>query len=400
MKKLLVIETDGMNDIVQVCNDAGWDTVFLKTQSYHSWLPLERNHEKTDIRSYPDLSFFDIIKLIDKEGINSILPISLLEPEGVRDSLIKDYLRSHHLPVNIVANSPSTMESTYDKWLTKDILSSFEIAVTPGRLIHSADCAEEIMKVFDFPLIIKERKGYMGMGVRMIDNALDLKKYIKRNLQKGLFAEPFIAGSEVSMEVITWKDKMVFQPLVYKGETRINMLEHPAYRPRISPYKRGTAVEKKIIAMVTEAVGRLQLEGAAEFEFIIVGDEPYIMEVNPRISGITRLCNAAGGINVYQELAHVCIHDTMNVHPPQAETKYAIQFPLTVFPAGELLESMQNNPHIGYIKPIDWMPVLPIKSNVIMSYDTQDELFKGVIELQEYTHARYIEEAGKSFNYF
>jgi carbamoylphosphate synthase large subunit len=187
----------------------------------------------------------------------------LLEPEGVRDSLVKDHIQARKIPVNIVANSSATMECTFDKWLTKEILAHYKIPVTPGSLIESLESIEEVVKEYAFPLIVKERKSYTGMGVRILNTMTELRKHVIRNIEKGLFVEPFVPGSEVSMEVISWDGEMYFQPMVYKGETRQNMVEHPAYRPRISPYKQDTDLEKRIISIVGEAVEKLQLKGAA-----------------------------------------------------------------------------------------------------------------------------------------
>jgi carbamoylphosphate synthase large subunit len=399
MSNLLVIETDGKAQIRAACEVHGWKPIFIDTQSYGDWLPTLGNEQEYDIRKLKDPSFYDIIKIIKKDTIKAMLPISLLEPEGVRDSLVKSYVDQHKLGVNVIANDPATMEATYDKWLTKQVLKEHNIAVTPGHLVNTSKDVKDYSLEFDFPVIIKERKSFTGMGIRILKDQKTYQKYIDRNLGKSLFVEPFIEGAEVSLEVISWKDQKLFQPLVYKGETRINIIEHPAYRPRISPYKRGSLLENKIVKMVSKAVDILKLSGAAEFEFIIVNGQPQIMEINPRISGITRLCNAGGGSNVYNILAHTAITDQL---PSNQEVlpKYAMQFPLTVVPEGALLKQLQENPNVTYIKPITWMPILPIKSNVILSYESLDALSAGVKSLEAYSDARYIKEAEASFQLF
>ncbi len=399
MSKLLVIETDGQSQIKATCKRHGWRPIFVDTQSYGEWLPTWGDAQNDDIRRLKDPSFYDLLKIIQEDDIKAMLPISLLEPECVRDSLVKNYVQQHGWDVNVIANDPEAMEATYDKWLTKQILNDHDVAVTPGHLIDISKEAKEYSLAFDFPVIVKERKSFTGMGIRILKDERSYKNYVDRNRDKSLFVEPFIEGAEVSLEVISWKGQKLFQPLVYKGETRINILEHPAYRPRISPYQKGSLLEKKIVNMVSKAVDVLGLSGAAEFEFIIENGEPKIMEVNPRISGITRLCNAGGGTNVYSILAHTAITDQLPTALEVSE-KYAMQFPLTVVPEGVLLEELQANPNVTYIKPITWMPILPIKSNVILSYESLDALSAGVKSLEEYSDTRYIKEAEASFELF
>ncbi|MEP2936697.1 MAG: ATP-grasp domain-containing protein [Gilvibacter sp.] len=399
MSKLLVIETDGKSQIGAACRAHGWKPIFVDTQSYDDWLPTWENQQQYDVRKIKEPSFYDLIKIIEEEQIKAVLPISLLEPEGVRDSLVKSYIDQRKLGVNIIANDPATMEATYDKWLTKQILKDHGVSVTPGHLIDTSKEAKEYSLAFDFPVIVKEKKSFTGMGIRILKDQKSYQNYISRNRDKALFVEPFVEGSEVSLEVISWKGDKLFQPLVYKGETRINILEHPAYRPRISPYKKGSMLEKQIVQMVSKAVDVLGLSGAAEFEFIIVNGQPMIMEINPRVSGITRLCNAGGGSNVYSILAHTAITDKLPTEQ-EVSQKYAMQFPLTVVPEGALLKQLQANPNVTYIKPITWMPILPIKSNVILSYETLDALNEGVKSLEQYSDERYIQEAQASFQLF
>lgn len=399
MKKLLVIETDGKAQIEKVCQSHDWTPVFIDTQSYGDWLPQWDSKRAGKVRKLQDPSFYDLVKIIKQEHIGAMLPISLLEPEGVRDGLVKNYVKQHKLNVNVVANDPATMEATYDKWLTKKILKDQGVDVTPGHTIDTTAKDKNYSLAFDFPVIVKERKSYTGMGVRILKDQKSYQNYVNRNRNKSLFVEPFIEGAEVSLEVISWKGQKVFQPLVYKGETRLNIVEHPAYRPRISPYKKGSLLEKQMQQMVDKAVDVLGLCGAAEFEFIIVDGAAKIMEINPRISGITRLCNAGGGRNVYSILAHTAITDQLPT-PTEVTQKYAMQFPLTVVPEGALLSQLQDDPNVAYIKPITWMPILPIKSNVILSYDSLDGLSRGVRSLEAYSDTRYIKEAEAGFAMF
>lgn len=400
MKKLLVIETDGMNEIVEECAASDWYPIFIQSKNYRHWLPAQHKAVPAEIRSVDSLSYFDIVKLIWQEDIDAVLPISLLEPEGVRDSLVKDYITNRKLPINIVANSSATMESTFDKFLTKEILSHYQVAVTPSMLLNAISDVRGIEKAYGYPVVIKERKSYTGMGVKIFNNSEDLTRYATRNIQKGLFAEPFIAGSEVSMEVIVWNGEMIFQPLVYKGETRLNIFEHPAYRPRIAPFKKGSALEEKLRQMGAKAIEKLQLEGVAEFEFLIVDDQPFIMEINPRLSGVTRLCHAAGGVNAHKELAHMSIHNTLRKNTVIENDKYAIQLPLNVLPEGEFLKRLQEDPHISYIKPITWMPILPIRSSIIVTYQTKEALLNGIMAFEQFSDPRYMNEAYQTFEYF
>jgi len=392
MNKLLVVELDGMTDILSECQLFGWEAVFIETELYKSWLPVDNDMRNVLVHERSSLSFLDMIRFSEDNGISSILPVSLLEPECERDALAKDYISQYNLPFRILANTPSTIELTYDKWLTKEMFTMMGFPVVPGRLAQSGKQLPDIAKEYGFPLIFKHRKTFTGQGMRIIKNNEALQNYITKYDAADIIVEPFISGSEISVEVIAWKGKKVFQPLVYKGETRVEIYEHPAYRPRISPWKANSNIEREIINIVDKAVDIFHLCGAAEFEFVIADDRPLLLEVNPRISGVTRLCNAARGINSYKLLTQIAVKDEI-VNYAHTTKKYAMQLPLTIMPDENLSREFMNDRNLHYIKPITWIPILPIKSNIIVSYNSPDELSEGILKYRKYTNDNYLKEA-------
>ena len=111
MKKILVIELDGLKDIVEVCAKNGWSPVFIQTAKYKNWLPIESIElESLEIFHVNELTFYDVIRFCRKNNIQAILPVSLLEPESYRDSLYCDFLQRINPKVNVVANSTSTID--------------------------------------------------------------------------------------------------------------------------------------------------------------------------------------------------------------------------------------------------------------------------------------------------
>lgn len=392
MNKLLVIELDGVSDIYSESKNFGWDPIFIKTKNYDKWLPLGEDLSKYKILDIPTLSFYDIIRYSQENEVDSILPISLLEPECLRDAYTLDYIKSFNLPLNIVSNSISTVELTYDKWLTKELVTKNNFPCIKGILIQSNNHLIEVCNNWGFPVIIKHRKNFTGQGIRIIKDIESLNNIVNRSNISDWIAEPFITGSEISQEIIIWKEKIVFQPLVYKGETRHNLFEHPAYRPRVSFEKNNSELEIKIREISTNIIKLFNLKGAIEIEFIINNGKPLLLEINPRISGVTKLCKAVSGVDTYKLLTQIAINDSISDINVTSQ-KFVIQFPLTILPGEELLQKFKKNQDLLYIKPITWIPLLEIKSNILLSYETLEDLYQGINIYKKYSNDYYYNEA-------
>lgn len=398
MKKILIIELDEWADIASVCLSAGYIPIFIRTINYKEWLPDVDNHNfNHEVYQFDTLSFWDIIKFSIDKDIDVILPISLLETESLRDALTLDFVNNLNLPFRIIANMPYAVELTYDKWLTKQYMLSKNISTVNGCILNHHELLENTP--YEFPIIVKQRKGFTGQGMRIIKDRSSLDIYLKKYISSDILVEPFLYGSEISLEVIVWKNEIIFQPLVYKGETRLNLFEHPAYRPRIAPWRKNSRIEKEIHTITKEIVNSLNLKGAIEFEFIISNEIPLLLEINPRISGVSKLCAAAGGVNTYKTLAHIAINNSLPINHFHGNFKYAIQLPLTVVDDKELLSELQNDINFCYLKEILWMPLLSIKCNIILSYNSLNDLNSGLKKYKKYTSIEYYKEALASINY-
>ena len=173
---------------------------------------------------------------------------------------------------------------------------------------------------------------------------------------------------------------------------------YPAYRPRVAPWKPGSEIEKQIIEVSKKAISILKLKGACEIEFIVNDFKPYILEINPRISGVSRICAAAGGVNSYKMLAEIATTNEINLVDERSYPSYAIQLPLTIPYDSIELKNLQSSNCIHYIKPINWMPLLPIKCNIIVSKATPLELINELSVFEKYTNSAYISEMKESIS--
>lgn len=386
---LLVIETEGADDIAAEARANGWTPVFVRTDAYAGWL-APADPSVGEIIHEPAPDFHRLYQIAVERGASAVLPISLLEPGSLRDSLLRDLVERMKAPFRVVSNQPSAVELAFDKALTKRVLADAGFRSIPGCV---ADSREELLAAaerYGMPLVAKPRRDFTGKGFRIFQSHAEVEAYVRKCRVKDLVVEPFMEGSELSLELVRWDGVCVAQPVVYKGETRLNHLEHPVYRPRMSPWQRGTEIERLVVDTGKAMADALGLEGACELEFVVADGVPHLMEINPRVSGVTRLCSAGGGTSTFRQLARVAMGLPLVSQWPRAGI--AVNLPIVVCTHDERVTRLAEHESVRFVKRIDWMPNLPIKGSLLLEAASLADLQAVITELEHLSSTAYLNE--------
>ncbi|MHB1264354.1 MAG: ATP-grasp domain-containing protein [Gemmatimonadaceae bacterium] len=401
---LLVVEVEGATEVAATAARFGWAPQFVQTDAYRAWLPMPERAWEHPVHSLGHATFLDLAELAHAVHARAVLPVSLLEPECARDALLRDYLERVEPRVRVVANRPSAVELTYDKWLTKRVLEDAEFPVVPGTAVGNPRQLREAAETHGFPLVCKPRRAYTGRGMRILTDGAALDDFARRHTVTDLVVEPFLAGAELSVEVVRARGGCVVQPVVYKGETRLDPVEHPAYRPRVAPWRGGSLDAAHVSRLAVAIATELRLEGAIECEFIHAGGEAYLLEVNARISGVSRLASAASGVSSFAALTCLAIGrppgdaapaDAVTRHPRRMALQLPVVQPVTV---PEIRAALAAG-WMTYAKPITWMPQLPLRGSVVLQARDDDELTDRVATLAPLTSAAYLAAAAAAVSH-
>ena len=389
--RLLVIELEGAETIARTAAEAGWHPVFVETGRYSRWVPPPERMEGLEVVHAPNPSFHRLYELATETRARSVLAMSLLEDECKRDALLKDLVQAAGRGMRVVANSPSAVALIADKGLTKAVLRQAGVPVVPGGVVSTTAEALAAAEEVGYPALLKPCQGFAGQGIRLVRSAAELASAFSRHAGRSYVLEPFVDGVEIAVEIIAWKGRTVRQPLVYKGHTREDLFEHPAYRPRLSPWNKPPRLREKVVSLAEQVVDLLHLVGVVELEFVVVGEEPYLMEVNPGTAGISRLCSVASGIDTFALLAGVAIRDELREDAAEEEG-LCLSLPIVRPPEGRALAFLRAHQAVRYVEPVSWMPLLPIKGNVVLRARAAADVPKLLADLEWLSAARYLDE--------
>ncbi|MGM0641156.1 MAG: D-alanine--D-alanine ligase family protein [Thermotogota bacterium] len=244
-------------------------------------------------------------KIIDKDLI-----LNMIHGEYGEDGKIQGYLDLFNKKYT---SSPSeTCSVCFDKYLF------YKLFYKKIKIPKIIKVNEYVDNPFDFPLVLKPRKGGSSKGVYIVHNKEDYNKYLKQNLEffGDVLIQEYIEGREFTLSIIENKGKFIILPLLEiipknefydyiakytegKSELKINKDIHKKYDNEF----------KNIFNILNDI---LTFRDMLRIDLIIKNNEIYILEVNT-VPGMTKLSDLpfsakAYGIN-FDDLIEIFINN-------------------------------------------------------------------------------------------
>jgi D-alanine-D-alanine ligase len=201
------------------------------------------------------------------------------------DGKLQAYFDMLGIPYTTCSHFAATL--TFNKFACNRYLKTFGIKVAEAILVRKDEefDVERIVKELGLPCFVKPNDGGSSFGVTKVENKKDLTSAIQLALSHGTQAiiESFMSGREVTNGIYRGTKGVVPLPITeivtangffdfdakYKGES-----------DEITPADLPQELTNKVKAVTKEIFELLDLKGIARADFIIQGDEPYLIEVN------------------------------------------------------------------------------------------------------------------------
>lgn len=188
--------------------------------------------------------------------------------------------------MHLIGNSTETALLTTNKGLMRACFQKNNIYSPKYHLIKTENDINLIN--LNFPLIVKPSDRSGSLGVVKVENEVDLKKAIQYclevSIEKSAVVEEYIAGSEVSVETISWKGKHYVITITDKTITEEPYFVELAHH---QPTQLPSEVQEEIINLSLRILDTTKVEnGASHIELKIQPDgEVYVIEIGSRMGG-------------------------------------------------------------------------------------------------------------------
>jgi len=236
-------------------------------------------------KSYCD--YFYPISIVEKDTI--VNEARRIQPDGVATigsdlaAVTVNYIANE---LCLIGNSLETTALTTNKYLMRKKLSDSGLPCPKFLLAKQSTSLKEIN--LKFPVIVKPTDRSGSRGVTKVSEISELRSAVKRALSESLkneaIIEEFVAGQEISVEMITWEGKHHFLAITDKVTTGPPyFVETQQHQPSLI----SSQLRDNVLNTVYQALTCLGVAyGASHSELLITSDnDTYIVEIGARMGG-------------------------------------------------------------------------------------------------------------------
>lgn len=198
---------------------------------------------------------------------------------------IQAYLDLKGIPY---ANSPAlASELSFDKWYCNQFLKNFGIPVAKSLFLRHPNefTTEHIIAELGLPCFVKPSDSGSSYGISKVQAKAELNKALEVAFAEGgtVVIESFLKGTEVTCGVYRRKDGLYALPLTEiasENEFFDYEAKYLGKSQEITPARIPDSVRDKVQERAKYCYDLLQLRSIARIDFMVVDNEPYVIEVN------------------------------------------------------------------------------------------------------------------------
>lgn len=349
---------------------------------------------KYKITFNPACTIEDMAKLIMEEAPD----LAIAAPGGntidwnpVATSMIAEVLEKNG--IKSVAQRSFVSIGAFDKWRTQIMLRTKHINVSKGIYIHDemfwieekdSTVANNVYKDYvllrvrdmNYPVIIKDTLGSGSMGVTIVHNYEEAYKALTEKRNNGdVIVEELIEGVQFGTEIHGVPGNYcVLPPVIFS--TNKDGITDPFQSVKLGPVTNEKYNIKKLQKMLLDMAEELQFYGITQVDLVYKDGEWYVIEINPRISGMSSTAAAMEQMDRLEMIIQSAIGMKKDYSNPD-NLKYATNFKL-VNPTEEIVKEMKEKYPCIVNSFASISPAFSYCEVVLGGFDDVDTLYKEV----------------------
>ncbi|MCI6517555.1 MAG: carbamoyl-phosphate synthase large subunit [Lachnospiraceae bacterium] len=240
--------------------------------------------------------------------------------------------------VPILGTKAEDVDAAEDRELFDKILEETEIPRAAGGTVYTAEEAKSVANRLGYPVLVRPSYvlGGQGMQIAISDEEIEeFMEIINRIAQDHpILVDKYLQGKEIEVDAVCdGTDILIPGIMEHIERTGIHSGDSISVYPAPTIDK---VVKEKIAEYTRRLAKALHVKGLINIQFIAIGDEVYVIEVNPRSSRTVPYISKVTGIPIVDLATEVIIGKTireLGYEPglqPEAEY-FAIKMPVFSF---------------------------------------------------------------------
>ena len=275
-----------------------------------TWAFKKENYETIIINNNPETVSTDF-DIADKLYFEPLTPedvenvVNVEKPDGAvvqfgGQTAIKLTEALMKMGVPILGTSAEDVDAAEDRELFDKILEECHIPRPQGHTVYTAEEAKQAAHELGYPVLVRPSYVLGGQGMQIEINDEDVEQYIgiiNRIAQEHpILVDKYLQGKEIEVDAIC-DGQDILIPGIMEHIERAGI--HSGDSISVYPARTISDTAKKTIEEYTRRLAKsLHVIGMINIQFIVCGEDVYVIEVNPRSSRTVPYISKVTGIPI------------------------------------------------------------------------------------------------------
>ncbi|MCF6093448.1 carbamoyl-phosphate synthase (glutamine-hydrolyzing) large subunit [Microaerobacter geothermalis] len=256
---------------------------------------VSTDYSTADQLYFEPLTPSDVMNVIEKEGVAGVFvqfggqtAINLAKPLA-------------EMGVHLYGTSMESIDMVEDREQFYSLLRTCGIPHIPGQGVYSEKETYEAANHIGYPILIRPSYVIGGQGMMVLRDRQELNQYFEQVRDEAnylkmfpLLVDKYMPGMEVEVDAVADGEDVLI-PGIFEHVERAGV--HSGDSTSIFPSPSLSDAQKATIARYTQQIVKeLKAVGLINIQFVVHGEQIYVLEVNPRASRTVPIVSKVTGI--------------------------------------------------------------------------------------------------------
>ncbi|MCS1350651.1 carbamoyl-phosphate synthase large subunit [Mechercharimyces sp. CAU 1602] len=249
----------------------------------------------------------DVLHVIEKEK-----PVGVIVQFGGQTALhLARELEQEGIP--ILGTDLEAIDRAEDRKQFEALMRELDIPQPPGVTVTSEEEAIERAVDLGFPILVRPSYVLGGRAMEIVYSSNELRTYmekaVKINPAHPVLIDRYLQGKELEVDAVS-DGETVLIPGMMEHIERAGV--HSGDSIAVYPTQSITEAQKERLVEVTSQIAKaLNIRGLLNIQYVLHGEEIYVLEVNPRASRTVPFLSKVTGIPMAQVATRVMLGQTL-----------------------------------------------------------------------------------------
>ncbi|GBC98449.1 Carbamoyl-phosphate synthase large chain [bacterium HR17] len=241
---------------------------------------VSTDFDTSDRLYFEPLTLEDVLHIVENEKpVGVIVQFGGQTPLNLAEGL-------HKAGVPILGTDFDSIDIAEDRDRTHWLLNSLGIPYPPGKAVTSMEEALQVAREVGYPVLVRPSYVLGGRAMDIVYNEDEMRSYLEYVVSvapdRPILVDKYLAGTEAEVDAVCDGDECLI-PGIMEHIERAGV--HSGDSIAVCPPQTLSDIAKQRIVDYTQAIAKaLKVRGLINIQFVVLGDEVYVLEINPRSS--------------------------------------------------------------------------------------------------------------------